>query len=243
MRERMRDAVLVSPVRSAGDYSYRNTRLTGDRWLLAGDAAGFIDPIFSTGVFIAIHSGEQCADLLNEVLNDSGKRAGLFRRYERKVNRVMDMYLRFVTAWYRDEFIDVFTNPTDKLQLAPAVNAVLAGNVGGSSRSGGGCRCFISSCFYSVTCLSARKCQSARRWKPGDGARRVNRWIAVLLAGSLVGCATPHEFATPDASWKTRTGQLKFTSGERVLVGEVVGDPACASDFQMEFKKAAGCRS
>ena len=132
MRERMRDAVLVSPVRSAGDYSYRNTRLTGDRWLLAGDAAGFIDPIFSTGVFLAIHSGEQCADILETVLANPGKRARLFARYERKLNRLMDMYLRFVTAWYRDEFIDVFTNPTDKFQLAGAVNAVLAGNVGGS---------------------------------------------------------------------------------------------------------------
>ena len=132
MRERMRDARLVSPVRSAGDYSYRNTRFTGDRWMLAGDAAGFIDPIFSTGVFIAIHSGEQCADILETVLANPAKRAGLFARYERKLNRLMDMYLRFVTAWYRDEFIDVFMNPTDKLQLAPAVNAVLAGNVGGS---------------------------------------------------------------------------------------------------------------
>ena len=132
MRERMRDAAPVSPVRSAGDYSYRNTRLTGDRWMLAGDAAGFIDPIFSTGVFIAIHSGEQCADILETVLAKPGRRPGLFARYERKMNRLMDMYLRFVTAWYRDEFIDVFMNPTDKLQLAPAVNAVLAGNVGGS---------------------------------------------------------------------------------------------------------------
>ena len=132
MRERMRDAAIVSPVRSAGDYSYRNTRLTGDRWMLAGDAAGFIDPIFSTGVFLAIHSGEQCADILEAVLANPGKRSRLFARYERKLNRLMDMYLRFVTAWYRDEFIDVFMNPTDKLQLAPAVNAVLAGNVGGS---------------------------------------------------------------------------------------------------------------
>ena len=132
MRERMRDAVPVSPVRSAGDYSYRNTRLTGDRWMLAGDAAGFIDPIFSTGVFIAIHSGEQCADILETVLTKPAKQPGLFARYERKLNRLMDVYLRFVTAWYCDEFIDVFMNPTDKLQLAPAVNAVLAGNVGGS---------------------------------------------------------------------------------------------------------------
>lgn len=132
MQERMRDAVRISPVHSAADYSYRNTRLAGDRWLLVGDAAGFIDPIFSTGVFLAIHSGEQCADILNETLDRPGKRARLFARYERKLNRLMDTYLRFVTAWYRDEFIDVFTNPTDRLQLAPAVNAVLAGNIGGS---------------------------------------------------------------------------------------------------------------
>ena len=100
--------------------------------MLAGDAAGFIDPIFSTGVFLAIHSGEQCADILHEVLAHPTRRARRFARYERGLNRLMNMYLRFVTAWYRDEFIDVFTRPTGKLQLAPAVNAVLAGNVGGS---------------------------------------------------------------------------------------------------------------
>jgi 2-polyprenyl-6-methoxyphenol hydroxylase-like FAD-dependent oxidoreductase len=97
-----------------------------------GDAAGFIDPIFSTGVFLAIHTAEQCADLLDTVLRNPAKRAPLFQRYERKVNRLMDMYLRFVTAWYRDEFIEVFTTPTDRFQLAAAVNSVLAGNVGGS---------------------------------------------------------------------------------------------------------------
>jgi hypothetical protein len=42
----------------------------------------------------------------------------------------MDKYLRFVTAWYRPEFIEVFTSPTQRFQLAPAVNAVLAGNLG-----------------------------------------------------------------------------------------------------------------
>jgi flavin-dependent dehydrogenase len=130
MTERMRDARRVSPVHAAGDYSYRNRQLTGSRWMLAGDAAGFIDPIFSTGVFLAIHSAEQCADALNAVLDAPGKREPLFAKYERNVHRVMDKYLRFVTAWYRPEFIEVFTNPTQRFQLAPAVNAVLAGNLG-----------------------------------------------------------------------------------------------------------------
>ena len=67
-----------------------------------------------------------------ECSRSRARRARLFGRYERGLHRLMNMYLRFVTAWYRDEFIDVFTNPTQKLQLAPAVNAVLAGNIGGS---------------------------------------------------------------------------------------------------------------
>lgn len=132
MRERMARAERVTPVHSAGDYSYRNKQLAGDRWLLAGDAAGFIDPIFSTGVFLALESGEQCANALDTVLRSSGKRRGVFRRYERAMHRTMDVYLRFVTAWYRPEFIEVFTTPTQRFQLAPAVNAVLAGNIGGS---------------------------------------------------------------------------------------------------------------
>lgn len=129
---RMANAVRVSPIYSTGDYSYRNTSLVGERWLLAGDAAGFIDPIFSTGVFLAVLSGEQCADMLNQVLDAPAVRPALFGRYERRLNRVMDMYLRFVNGWYRQEFVEVFTNPTERLQLAPAINAVLAGNIGNS---------------------------------------------------------------------------------------------------------------
>ncbi len=132
MWSRMTQAHRVSQVYSAGDYSYRNTRLTGDRWMLAGDAAGFIDPIFSTGVFIAILSGEQAADALHEALERPRRGARLFRKYERNLHSIMDKYLRFARAWYRDEFVEVFSSPTEKFQLAPAVNAVLAGNIGNS---------------------------------------------------------------------------------------------------------------
>ncbi|HEV3099385.1 MAG TPA: NAD(P)/FAD-dependent oxidoreductase [Candidatus Udaeobacter sp.] len=134
VRERMKNAVRVSPVYSAGDYSYRNTRLSGERWLLAGDAAGFIDPVFSSGVFLAIISAERAADTLDEVLRDESKRARLFEKYSRSVNRTMDIYLTFVTAWYQrsKEFLEVFLNPTDRMQIAAAVNAVLAGNEGKS---------------------------------------------------------------------------------------------------------------
>ena len=130
--KRMTNARRVTKVYLEADFSYRSARLYGDRWLLTGDAAGFIDPIFSSGVFLAVFSGEKCADVLNEVLDRPRKAKRLFARYERSVNRAMAVYLRFVNAWYTKEFIEVFLAPRNVLGLAPAVNAVLGGNVGNS---------------------------------------------------------------------------------------------------------------
>src|ERR1043165_2149493 len=132
LMQQMRDAERVTPVRTAADFSYRSTQLTGDRWTLAGDAAGFIDPVFSSGVFLAVLGGEQAADALHEVLDHPNKRRKLFARYERNLNKAMDVYLRFVDAWYSKEFIEVFLHPQEILQIPPAVNAVLGGNVGTS---------------------------------------------------------------------------------------------------------------
>jgi flavin-dependent dehydrogenase len=129
---RMTNAERVSEVYVAADFSYRSTKLYGDRWLLAGDAAGFIDPIFSSGVFLAVFAGELCADLLDEVLGHPRRARKLFSRYARRVNRAMDVYLRFVDAWYTKEFIEVFSAPRELFNLPPTVNAVLGGNIGTS---------------------------------------------------------------------------------------------------------------
>jgi flavin-dependent dehydrogenase len=130
--QQMQNAERVTPVRLAADFSYRSSRLTGDRWMLAGDAAGFIDPVFSSGVFLAVLGGEGCADALNVVLDHPAKQRRLFARYTKRINKAMDVYLRFVDAWYSQEFMEVFLHPQDFLQLPAAVNAVLGGNIGTS---------------------------------------------------------------------------------------------------------------
>jgi flavin-dependent dehydrogenase len=133
MLQRMENATRVSPVYSAGDYSYRNSTLFGDRWLLAGDAAGFIDPVFSSGVFLGIMSAEKAADALHAVLDNESVKSRRFREYSRRIHRVMDMYLTFVNSWYSGkEFVEVFLNPGAAPHIAAAVNAVLAGNEGKS---------------------------------------------------------------------------------------------------------------
>ncbi|HJT81460.1 MAG TPA: tryptophan 7-halogenase, partial [Chthoniobacterales bacterium] len=130
LTRRMTNAHRASPVHVAADFSYRNAKLFGDRWILAGDAAGFIDPIFSSGVFLAVFSGELAADALHAMLDDPRKARRLLPVYERKVNRAMDVYLRFINAWYTKEFIEIFSSPRQILNLPPAVNAVLGGNTG-----------------------------------------------------------------------------------------------------------------
>ncbi|MEY2483174.1 MAG: hypothetical protein QOK24_1702 [Verrucomicrobiota bacterium] len=132
LTRRMSEAERVTPVRTAADFSYRSTQLTGDRWMLAGDAAGFIDPVFSSGVFLAVLAGEQAADVLHELLDHPKRARKLFSRYSRNINKAMDVYLRFVDAWYSKEFIEVFLHPQDIFQIPPAVNAVLGGNAGTS---------------------------------------------------------------------------------------------------------------
>ncbi len=130
LANRMAGARRVSPVHVAADFSYRNSKLVGARWLLAGDAAGFIDPVFSSGVFLGVLGGEMAADILHEVLSEPAKRAKQFAKYERAIHRAMDVYLRFVESWYTKEFTEVFLSPRDMLRIPQAVNAVLGGNIG-----------------------------------------------------------------------------------------------------------------
>lgn len=128
VNEWMEKARRVTDVYATGDFSYRNKQLFGDRWLLAGDAAGFIDPVFSSGVYLALLSGEQAADALNLVLDRPKKRAKAFRHYERRIFRVLDIYLRWASAWYTQEFMEVFLFPKEIFKLVPTINAVLSGN-------------------------------------------------------------------------------------------------------------------
>jgi len=128
VREKMSQARRITDVHATGDFSFRNQRFVGEHWVLAGDAAGFIDPVWSSGVFIAVLSGEKAADMLDRVLRQPDRRAAEFARYERQVGRVMDLYLKFVTSWYTQEFAEVFFHPQQYFKLVPAVNTVLAGS-------------------------------------------------------------------------------------------------------------------
>jgi flavin-dependent dehydrogenase len=125
--DQLQKARRITEVHATGEFSFRSKRFTGGRWVLAGDAAGFVDPVWSSGVFIAVLSGEKAADMLDRVLREPARRPAEFKRYERRIGQVMDLYLKFVTSWYTQEFAEVFFYPRDFFKVVPAVNSVLAG--------------------------------------------------------------------------------------------------------------------
>ncbi len=131
MRERMGDTTLVGPIHTTSDFSYRNRRLVGPRLLRVGDAAGFMDPIFSAGVFLAMYSGKHAALVVDRALKAGNDGARDFLRYEKRVNGSMKFYWEMVENYYTTNFMEVFLEPREKFDLPAAVNAVLAGELEG----------------------------------------------------------------------------------------------------------------
>jgi FADH2-dependent halogenase len=134
MRERMRDAVALVPFQTTADFSYYNRRLVGPRLLRVGDAAGFMDPIFSAGVYLAMWSGKLAAEAVTASLAAGDDEMPRFGRYERRVMAGMKFYWEMVENYYTTPFMELFLEPRNKWQLAAAVNAVLAGELEGGWR-------------------------------------------------------------------------------------------------------------
>jgi FADH2-dependent halogenase len=132
VKERMRHAQQVNETRTTTDFSYYNRRLTGNRLLRVGDAAGFMDPIFSAGVFLAMWSGKLAAETVQQALV-AGKPGGRpFKAYEKRVGKGLRYYWRMVENYYTTPFMELFLRPTERCQLFSAVIGVLAGEVEGS---------------------------------------------------------------------------------------------------------------
>ena len=132
LRERMKDAVLVGEIQATGDFSYRNRRLVGPRLLRVGDAAGFMDPIFSAGVYLAMLSGKLAAQAVGESIKAGDDGAKRLLAYEKRVRSAMTVYWEMVERFYTTPFMEVFLEPRARFNLPAAVNAILAGELEGS---------------------------------------------------------------------------------------------------------------
>jgi flavin-dependent dehydrogenase len=100
LQPRIANAQRVEPFRAAKEYSYRSTKAAGDGWALVGDAFGFLDPLYSSGVLLALKSGEMAADAITEGLASNNTSAAQLGKWEADFGRGMDRMRRLVCEFY-----------------------------------------------------------------------------------------------------------------------------------------------
>jgi FADH2-dependent halogenase len=121
-------ATPVTPARFDADYSYLHSRHAGDRFVLTGDAGAFLDPIFSTGVLLAMQSGIEAAAVISMGLRDGDLGARRFAQYEQRLTRRYRHFRRFATGFYDPAFRDLFFSRSSRFGIYEAVLSVLGGN-------------------------------------------------------------------------------------------------------------------
>ena len=99
--EKLRAAHQLRPFTQEGDYSYAMKQICGDRWVMIGDAARFVDPIFSTGVSIALNSSRFAhADIL-DALQSGNFTQDAYARYRKTIRMGTNNWYKFISVYYR----------------------------------------------------------------------------------------------------------------------------------------------
>ena len=100
VQPRIATAQRIEPFRAAKEYSYRSKQAAGDGWVLVGDAYGFLDPLYSSGVLLALTSGQMAADAILEGLAKDDTSEAQLRQWEVPFARGMDRMRRLVCEFY-----------------------------------------------------------------------------------------------------------------------------------------------
>ena len=131
---RMKNATLIDDaVYATGNYSYTVTHCTGERYALLGDAFTFIDPVFSSGVYLAMHSAFESVALVAAALDEPARAPAArarFERYMRKGPREFSWFIFRVTNPTIREF---FMYPENPMRVKEALLSLLAGDIHGKT--------------------------------------------------------------------------------------------------------------
>src|ERR1700709_2425933 len=103
--------------------------MAGRNYLLVGDAYAFIDPVFSTGVYLAMNSAFRAADAVTAVVRNARDAERVLRGFDKDVRRAIDRFSWFIYRMNQPALRDLFMNPRNVLRLQEAMLALLSGDV------------------------------------------------------------------------------------------------------------------
>lgn len=125
-RHILNGAERVRPFYIEADYSYKIDRFSGPGWLLVGDAARFVDPIFSSGVSVAMRSGQFAFDALKRALDEDAEEES-FGQYNEIVDRGVQIWYEWITLYYRLQ--SLFTRLSSMPEYKRDIQQLLQGEV------------------------------------------------------------------------------------------------------------------
>ena len=129
---RMKTARRVEPVRAASNYSYGSEDMVGPNHVLIGDAFAFVDPVFSSGVHLALHGAAQAVELVTTRLRAPEKAKAVQRRMERRLKRGLADISWLIYRAKTPSMRHLFLQPRNILGIEQAVISLLAGDIFGT---------------------------------------------------------------------------------------------------------------
>ncbi len=126
---RLTEAKLAGPVTATGNYSYYSERMTGDRYLIVGDAYAFVDPVFSSGVMLAMNGAFMAAEVVDTWLRDPRLAAPMARRFEATVRHGLRNLSWFIYRMTNPSIRDLFMAPRNLFRMQEALLSLLAGDL------------------------------------------------------------------------------------------------------------------
>ena len=116
-------------MRVTGNYSYDSTQMGGPGWVLVGDAFAFLDPVFSSGVYLAMSGAEQAAAVVDAALREPEREMALLRKLEKRLRAGMDRFSFFIYRFNGPVMRKMFRAPSNVWQLEQGVISMLAGDL------------------------------------------------------------------------------------------------------------------
>jgi flavin-dependent dehydrogenase len=159
---RLKNAELVSDVEATGNYSYSCASSYGPGFVLAGDAFTFIDPMFSSGVLMAMVSGAAAAEALDTCLRQPQKYAAAMKEFDRVVRHGPKEYSWFIYRITNPTMRDLFMAPRNALRMKEAMLGLLAGDIYGDTPIWKSLRAF-KAIYYVFSMLSLKRSLRALR--------------------------------------------------------------------------------
>lgn len=130
---RLADAELVSEVEATGNFSYACDRSHGTNYLLLGDAYAFVDPVFSSGVMLAMNSAFVGADTVDTCLRQPHKAATALRHFDRVMKHGSKEFSWFIYRVTNPTMRNLFMAPSNVFRVKEALLSVLAGDIFGKT--------------------------------------------------------------------------------------------------------------